>query len=355
MRRLLSLLVLGLLLLSSGCSSGDSGDENAAAKNDESKRDKHCVVEPANEAAAGDGETTTFADGKGDGLDAVKVTGAEGGQPMLEFDRPFTIDETSTKVLRPGEGPTIEEGQDSLVDYVGVNGRDCREFDSSWSRGQTVPFSLVRGQMIEGFVDGLVGQKVGSRVLVAIPSAAGYPEGNEAAGIKQGDDLLFVVDIHSATTPLPMAEGEPVEPAPDMPTVETNKKGEPSKIVAPDAKPPAELTAEPLIKGAGEEVTEESTVKVHYLASVWDTGEVFDNSWQPPQEGVPASPATLPLAQLSEQAPGLVKGLIGQTVGSRVMVVMGAEEVIADPEARQQLQLADDATVIFVIDILSAL
>lgn len=349
MRRLLSLFVIGLVFVLSACGSGGGADDQAK---EGAAKGGPCVAKPTPEAA-GEGTSTTFAAGEGDGIESVKVTGSDEGQPTLEFDKPFSVDETATKVLSPGDGPKVEEGQDSVVNYVGINGRDCKEFDSSWSRGQTVPFSLVRGQMIDGFVDGLVGQTVGSRVLVAIPPAAGYPEGNEQAGIKKGDNLLFVVDIHSTSTPLAMAEGEAVEPSPGMPTVETNDKGEPTEIVAPKSAPPEELTAEPIIKGSGDEVTEQSTVKVHYLASVWDSGQVFDSSWQPPQEGAPAQPASLPLAQLSQQAPGLVKGLVGQTVGSRVVIVMSAQEVVADPAALEQLKLKKDDTVTFVVDILS--
>lgn len=352
MRRLLSLFVIGFVFLLSACGSGNgSGDE--AKEDTPAKGAGPCVAEPTPEAA-GEGDSTTFAEGGGEGIESVKVTGPDEGQPTVEFDKPFKVDETTSKVLRPGDGPKIKEGQDSMVDYVGINGRDCSAFDSSWSRGQTAPFSLVRGQMIEGFVDGLVGQTVGSRVLVAIPPAAGYPDGNEQAGIKKGDNLLFVVDIHSATTPLAMAEGEAIEPSAGMPVVETNDKGEPTEIVAPTSAPPAKLTAEPIIKGSGDEVTDQSTVKVHYLASVWESGKIFDSSWQPPQEGVPAQPASLPLAQLSQQAPGLVEGLVGQTVGSRVVIVMGAQEVIADPAALEQLKLKKDDTVTFVVDILSA-
>lgn len=349
MRRLLSLFVIGFVFLLSACGSGDGSSDQA---NDAGEKGGACVAEPTPEAA-GKGETTTFAEGDGDGIESVKVSGPEEGQPTLEFEKPFSVEKTATKVLRPGDGPKIKEGQDSVVNYVGINGRDCKEFDSSWSRGQTAPFSLIRGQMIDGFVDGLVGQTVGSRVLVAIPPAAGYPEGNEQAGIKKGDNLLFVVDIQSASTPLAMAEGEEVESSAGMPTVKTNDKGEPSEIVAPKGAPPAELTAEPIIKGSGDEVTEKSTVKVHYLASIWESGQVFDSSWQPPQEGVPAQPANLPLAQLTEQAPGLVEGLVGQKVGSRVVIVMGAQEVIADPAALEQLKLKKDDTVTFAVDILS--
>lgn len=354
MRRVPSLFVLSLVLLLPACGT-DGGSEEGAAGDQENaaQQDEPCVAKP-DAKAAGEGDATTFAEGDGRGIEGVRVAGKPEGQPTVTFDRPFKVEETKSKVLRPGDGPKIKEGQDSVVNYVGINARDCSAFDSSWSRGQPQPFPLVEGQMIEGFIKGLVGQNVGSRVLVAIPSSDGYPQGNQQAGIKKGDSLLFVVDIQSATTPLAMAEGEAVEPSAGMPTVQTNDKGEPTEIVTPKSDPPAKLTSEAIIKGEGDEVTKESTVKIHYLASIWKSGKVFDSSWQPPQQGVAPQPASLPLAQLTQQAPGLVEGLVGHTVGSRVVIVMGAEEAIADPKARKQLQLADGGTVTFVVDLLSA-
>ena len=48
-------------------------------------------------------------------------------------------------------------------------------------------------------VNALVGQKVGSRVLVVVPPSEGYgKDGNQQAGIKGTDTLVFVVDILAA-------------------------------------------------------------------------------------------------------------------------------------------------------------
>jgi len=72
-------------------------------------------------------------------------------------------------------------------------------FDSSWSRGVPVTFSIGTGDVIPGWDSGLVGQPVGSRVLMVIPPAQGYgAEGNSSAGISGTDTLVFVVDILAA-------------------------------------------------------------------------------------------------------------------------------------------------------------
>ncbi len=58
--------------------------------------------------------------------------------------------------------------------------------------------SVATGEpgVIKGWVDGLVGQRVGSRVLLVIPAKLGYgAAGSFAAGITGSDTLVFVIDI----------------------------------------------------------------------------------------------------------------------------------------------------------------
>ena len=57
--------------------------------------------------------------------------------------------------------------------------------------------------MIEGWSKGLEGQKVGSRVLISIPSEQAYGEQGTPTGDLKNEDLLFVVDILDAQAPAP--------------------------------------------------------------------------------------------------------------------------------------------------------
>ena len=54
------------------------------------------------------------------------------------------------------------------------------------------------GQVIKGWDNGLVGQKVGSRVLLVIPPAEGYGTAGSPPKISGTDTLVFVVDILAA-------------------------------------------------------------------------------------------------------------------------------------------------------------
>ncbi len=64
---------------------------------------------------------------------------------------------------------------------------------------RTADFVIGNGQVIAGWDEGLVGQTVGSQVLLVVPPDKGYgTAGNTDAGIKGTDTLVFVVDILDA-------------------------------------------------------------------------------------------------------------------------------------------------------------
>ncbi len=66
-------------------------------------------------------------------------------------------------------------------------------FDSSWQNG--APISIAGNTYVEGFIQALEGQKVGSQVLVVIPPALGYGEEASDQNPLAGQTLVFVVEI----------------------------------------------------------------------------------------------------------------------------------------------------------------
>lgn len=69
-------------------------------------------------------------------------------------------------------------------------------FDNSYDRGTTISFPIGVGMVIAGWEKTLVGQQIGTRLLVSIPSDLGYgDQGVPQAGIRGGDTLVFVVDV----------------------------------------------------------------------------------------------------------------------------------------------------------------
>jgi FKBP-type peptidyl-prolyl cis-trans isomerase len=283
-------------------------------------------------------------------LDSVKVTTAgNNGAPKLSFPTPFSVTSTTTKVLKPGSGATIPEDSTVLLDYVGVNGNTGQQFDSSWDRGSPQTFPLVRGQMIPGFIDGLVGAKVGSELLIAMPPSAGYgASGNPQAGISGTDTLLFVVHPIAVSDPhpLPTAKGKPVPLPRSLPALQTNASGVPTgfKVTGKQApQPPTKLGVYPVIKGSGPVVKKGDLLTVNYLGQLYPDGKVFDQSFSG------GKPVTFQVGTGS-LIKGWDQGLVGQRVGSRVVLVLPpslAYGAHGSPPA-----IPGNAPLIFAVDLL---
>jgi FKBP-type peptidyl-prolyl cis-trans isomerase len=101
-----------------------------------------------------------------------------------------------TQTLIQGTGSVVKKGRLLIAQYEGVIWRTGKVFDSSWKRGAPTGFQIGSGQVIKAWDIGLVGKRVGSRVLLVVPPADGYGKtGSAQAGIKGTDTLVFVVDI----------------------------------------------------------------------------------------------------------------------------------------------------------------
>ncbi|MGO3796571.1 MAG: FKBP-type peptidyl-prolyl cis-trans isomerase [Pauljensenia sp.] len=128
-------------------------------------------------------------------MENITVTGDFGRKPTLEFADAEPSEELLVEVLHEGDGQEVEPGDQIQCHYLGQVW-DGKVFDNSYDRGQALAFQIGVGMVIRGWDDGLVGQKVGSRVLLSIPSEFGYGDrGVPQAGIGGGDTLVFVTDI----------------------------------------------------------------------------------------------------------------------------------------------------------------
>ena len=134
------------------------------------------------------------------------------GLPVLETDEEsvptgFTADAGTDPapeklIAAPvivGDGPKIEAGQTITVHYLGQLYPDGEIFDQSWTRGETFDFQLGAGNVIQGWDQGLEGQTVGSRLLLAIPPELAYGEAGSPPTIPKNAPLLFAVDILAAS------------------------------------------------------------------------------------------------------------------------------------------------------------
>jgi peptidylprolyl isomerase len=269
-------------------------------------------------------------------FDKVTASGEYGKTPKVTVKSPWAIDKTRTKVLTPSKGVQVKEGQTVEVNYTGVNGRTGKAFDSSFTRGAPVAFNLA--QVVPGFSKGLVGQRQGSRVLIAMPGVDGYDStgGSPQIGIEVGDTLIFVVDLMRVQLNGP--EGTPVKPKPGLPTV-TVKNGKP-EITVPKTDPPTTLQVQPLISGKGQKVGENDQITFNYRWVRWSDGKLLEETYS-------TQPAISPLSGL---LPGMVKGLNGQPVGSRVLLVIPPAD--GYPEGNATPSIGPNETLVMVVDLL---
>ncbi|WP_067465075.1 FKBP-type peptidyl-prolyl cis-trans isomerase [Actinomadura macra] len=122
-----------------------------------------------------------------------------GGAPSVTVPRVAAPRGLQVRALVRGDGPVVRKGQLLAVQYAGFFWRDGKMFDSSWASGHPNGVTAGTGQVMKGWDQGLMGQRVGSRMLLVVPPSFGYgAKGLAQVGIRGSDTLVFVVDILGA-------------------------------------------------------------------------------------------------------------------------------------------------------------
>jgi FKBP-type peptidyl-prolyl cis-trans isomerase len=281
---------------------------------------------------------------------AVAVSGTFAKSASITIPSQKANSSLTVKTLIQGNGPALGKTDSFVGDYAVYiwSGTTHKLAQSTF---QTKSPALFTGQLLPGLETALRGKKMGSRVLAVIPPKDGYGKtGNSQAGVKATDTLVFVVDMLKDFTAKDSASGTQVSNGGGtLPTVTATPGSAPVIKIPSSGKPPSALVAKTLIKGSGSAVTKGQTVVAQYVGVIWRTGKVFDASWtrgQPFGFTIAATP--------SQVIPGWDKGLIGQTVGSRVMLVIPpADGYGKTGNSRAGIKGTD--TLVFVVDILGAI
>lgn len=131
--------------------------------------------------------------------DLPKVTRAKNGKPSINMNGYKGSSKLVSQALIKGKGKKVTNNNTVKVKYTGWL-LDGTQFDSSWDKNTTLEADTYSGgnhQVIEGWQQAMVGQTVGSQVLMVIPPNLGY--GDTAQGsIPANSTLIFVVDILAA-------------------------------------------------------------------------------------------------------------------------------------------------------------
>jgi len=99
------------------------------------------------------------------------------------------------KELEEGSGAEARAGDTVTVQYVGVDFKNGKEFDSSWSRNEPFSFTLGAGEVIPGWDQGVEGMKEGGRRELVIPPELAYGEAGAPPAIGPNETLVFVIDL----------------------------------------------------------------------------------------------------------------------------------------------------------------
>ncbi len=281
---------------------------------------------------------------------SVSVTGAFAKSASITIPDQKANSSLTVKTLIQGKGPVLAKTDSFVGDYAVYiwSGKTHKLAQSTF---KTKSPALFTGQLLPGLETALRGKKMGSRVLAVIPPKDGYGKtGNSQAGVKATDTLVFVVDMIKDFTAKASASGAPVSNGGGaLPTVTASTGSAPVVKIPSSGKVPSQLVTKTLIKGAGPAVTKGQTVVAQYVGVIWRTGKVFDASWtrgQPFGFTIGATP--------SQVIPGWDLGLIGQTVGSRVMLVIPPGDGYGKT-GNTQAGIKGTDTLVFVVDILGAI
>ena len=112
-------------------------------------------------------------------------------KPEIEFPEGPAPTELQLVDIVEGTGAEAQPGSTVDVHYLGVEFESGEEFDSSWSRGESINFPLRA--LIEGWQKGIPGMKVGGRRKLIVPPALAY--GNGKSHPLGGKTLIFVIDL----------------------------------------------------------------------------------------------------------------------------------------------------------------
>jgi FKBP-type peptidyl-prolyl cis-trans isomerase len=272
----------------------------------------------------------------GPASESVKVTGDFGDEPKVEFKEDMTAGNKNTErsvvIDGDGKGDAVELGSTVTVNLV---------FYDVKTSSEIIPFTenpeplAISDQILPGIIDTLTCATAGQRVVGVVPPERAFgADGNTDAGIGPDATLLVVFDVVEVTPPL-----EPSEWTDNVPTVTRDDAGIPT-VTIPDAPAPTELQMTILEEGDGDVVERGDTITLDYQGTSWETKTVFDQSFG-------KEPIT---NAVSGFVPGFTAALVGQKVGSTILVVIPPEYAYGtDPDAHA----LGGQTLVFLIDIVS--
>jgi FKBP-type peptidyl-prolyl cis-trans isomerase 2 len=280
------------------------------------------------------------------------VTGAFGSSAEVKLPSGAPISQFVVHPLIQGTGPAAGSTDLSVINFTVADWTSGKVLTTAYSPDNSGEvFNPAQGS-IPALQKAVAGQKAGTRVLVVAPPGAATAQmsPNEPAGVTAKDTLVFVVDVNQVIASKADIQGTQSPSPAGMPSVVAPTGKAATFTIPADARTPKSLEIGVLIKGTGPKVKSGQTIVAQYTGATLANGKVFDSSWN--DAGATAFAVSSVTGQ-SQVIPGWNTGLIGQTVGSRVLLSIPAAQAYgASPPSGSNIPA--NADLVFVVDILAA-
>jgi len=306
-----------------------------------------------------------------DGIPGVEVD-ASGDIPVFTVDTTPEVQAGSPKieVVSEGDGAKVGDGDYFGANYAFVNAETGEILESSFgdtttgAPAQRVAFQNIKGEdatsrsapgLPEPVIEAIAGTTVGSKILIAMTGVDFfgqdlYDQAEAAGALDQvpyaaDETLLFYLDISGAVD-------EATDPVPSG-TEQQLPAGVPTPVADGDSLTGLNVggatTADaegayPAVVGDGAKVEAGDILLTNYVGQTY-AGTVFDTSFGP--DGGPR------VLTLGGTIACWQDGLVGQTVGSRVVLTCPADVAYGDT-GDQSGQIAPGEAITFVVDIVGA-
>lgn len=176
-----AVLALAVGLASAGCSSSSSAPTTTAVRTPP-------TTGATTAPTAAPSSTTAPA------VQSPSPAGMFGTKPTIAVPSgpPPTTLQSSDLIV--GSGAPVKLGDKVTAQYVLATYSTRQEIQSSWGSG-AFSFVLANGSVIDGWVKGVAGMRVGGRRELVIPPSLGYGSQSPGQGIAPNDTLVFIVDV----------------------------------------------------------------------------------------------------------------------------------------------------------------
>ncbi|WP_341951947.1 FKBP-type peptidyl-prolyl cis-trans isomerase [Salinibacterium sp. TMP30] len=277
----------------------------------------------------------------------VSADGKLSADPEAEFPTPLIADRVESQTVVAGDGEQVGHGDVATLQITIYNGETGEQLISTGHDTAGLRVPVVEREPRFGEIAQCA--TVGSRIVTVGTAGEILGADNIAQNqlpVTETDTIVMVSDIETRYPG--KATGANQVPPAGLPAVVLAPNGQPG-FTFPGTDAPTELKIATLKVGSGQTVAEGDLAVMHVSGIEWDADATFTNSWE--EAGVPGTY----LAQSSETSekglpPGLAEALIGQKVGSQVLVVL--PPAVGFAPGTEPNGVTSGSTLVFVFDIL---